>query len=496
MADLSLLGDAGRESELRRLAEEETGRPFAVDRGPLRRFLLLCLAPDEHALIITLHHIISDGGSMEIFLRELGELYPAFAAGRPSPLAPLSVQYTDFAAWQRKQLEGERLAGQLAWWRRRLAELPAVLPLPVDRPRPKVQTFGGTQQPVALPPATMAPLHALAQEVGASAFMALLAVFAALLQRYTAAEDLLVGSPIAHRERQEIRQLIGLFVNTLVLRVDLTGAPAFRTLVSRAREMALGAFAHADVPLERIVAEVQPERQIGEMPLFRVVFTLYRGDPSATPLLLGPGLRPARLPIPNRAAMVDLNLSLFEVGSWTRGFLEVSADLFERTTAIRLGAHFERLAESAALHPEVPVSDLPLLAAAERHQLLCEWDDTAVDLAAAAGGTAICLSALFEAQVDSTPDAVALRCAGEELTFRDLDRRANRLARRLHRRGVGPGVLVGICAERSPALVAGLLAILKTGGAYLPLAPDAPPDRLALLLAEARPALVLAQAGA
>ncbi len=495
VADLSLLHPADRETETRRLAAAETGRPFDLDRGPLYRFLLLCRAPEEHALIVTLHHIVSDAGSMEIFFGELTALYSAFSAGRPSPLPALPVQYTDFAAWQRRWLEGERLAGQLAWWRERLAALPAVLSLPSDRPRPAVPTSSGIQQPVALSPAAVAPLYALAQKAGATPFMALLAVFATLLKRYAAAEDILVGSPIAHRERPEIRRLIGLFVNTLALRIDLTGAPTFRALVTRVRDLALAAFANADVPFERVVEEVQPERQRGETPLFRVLFTLYPGDPFATPPPLASGLRPARWSIPNRTAMVDLNLSLFDAGNRISGLLDLDADLFERTTAMRLGAHFERLAESAARHPEVPVRDLPLLAAVESHQLHREWNDTAADLAAAAGGTASCLSALFEAQVDFTSEAVAVRSEGVALTFRELDRRASRLARRLNRMGVGPDILVGICAERSLGLVVGLLAILKAGGAYLPLAPDTPPDRLALLLAEARPAVVLAQDG-
>ena len=491
VVDLSGLPADRREPLALALAAEEAGRPFALAHGsaggPLLRGVLLRLAAEDHAAALTAHHIASDGWSMGILVREIAALYPAFLAGRPSPLAEPPVQYADFAVWQRRWLRGEVLDGEIAWWRRQLAGLPPLLELPADRPRPAVRSYRGATRPVRLPAGLTRRLEALARSAGATLFMVLLAGFQALLARLSGQDDLAVGSPVAGRNRIEIEGLIGFFVNTLVLRGDLRGSPPFRELLDRARETALAAYTHQDVPFERLVEELAPERSLAYMPLFQVMLAL-QNAPVESLEIQGLRLRPV-----NRAgttAKLDLLLDLSERDGEIRGEIEYATDLFDGTTIDRLARHLERLLAAAVTAPELGVAALPLLTGAERHQLLAEWSDTAVSPAREAA----CLHELFEAQARRTPEAVALVDGTREILYRELEQAAERLASRLRDGGAGPEVIVGVWLERSAGLVAALLAILKVGAAYLPLDPRQPRRRLAAMLESARAALVLSSA--
>jgi amino acid adenylation domain-containing protein len=495
LVDLAGLPDPGREA--RRLAAAEAARPFDLERGPLLRAALLRLAAggpqreEEHAALFTLHHIVSDGWSMGVLVRELAAFYTGFAAGRPVALAPLPVQYADFAIWQRGWLAGEVLAAQLAFWRERLAGAPPALELPADRPRPAAPSGRGGLTPLWLAADLAVALTAFGRRQGATPFMTLLAGWKALLWRLTGEADLAVGTPVANRNRAEIEGLIGFFVNTLVLRTVVPpGRPVFGDLLARVRAGTLAAFAHQDLPFERLVEELAPERSLAHTPLFQVMFALQNAPGGALEL---PGLTLAPLAAGEggeggeRPAKFDLTLSLAAAGAGIAGSLEWNRDLFDRASAVRLVAHYARLLAAAAATPERPLAELPLLAAAEEAQLLIEWNDTA-----AAAETA-CAHEWIEAQVDRTPAAVALVGAGGgELTYRELERRANRLAHRLRALGVGPEVTVGVCAGRSPATVVGLLAVWKAGGAYVPLDPAYPRPRLAFMVEDAAAAVLLA----
>ena len=472
-------------SEPSRLASEEAARPFDLASGPLLRATLLRLAAEEHVLLLTLHHIVFDGWSLGVFVGELTALYTAALAGRSSPLSPLPIQYPDFAVWQRSWLTGAELERQLGWWRQRLAGAPATLDLATDRPRPPVLSTRGGAVPVVLPEATSAGLAGLARAAEATLFMALLAGFTALLARYTSQEDLLVGSPIANRTRREVEGLIGLFVNTLVLRGELGGRPRFGDLVVRAREMALGAYAHQDLPFERLVEELQPVRDLSRSPLFQVLLVLQNNP--ARPLEL-PGLILEAAEVDPGTAKLDLQLTLAETAGRLTGALSYAADLFDPSTAERMAGHLAILLAGAVADPGRTLAELPLLAPAERAQLAA-WNATAAGYPEA-GRT---LPELFARQVAATPDAVAAVFAGEALTYAALAARASALAARLNRLGVGPETVVGLCAERSLEMIVALLAIVEAGGAYLPLDPSYPAERLAFLLADAEVPVILAQ---
>jgi amino acid adenylation domain-containing protein len=484
VVDLAALPPAAQGAEVRRLATAEAERPFDLAAGPLLRVSLWRLATSEHVLSLTMHHIVSDGWSMGVLIRELATLCDAFSRGVPSPLPELPVQYADYARWQRRWLENGVLAQQIAFWKRRLGGLPS-LQLPADRPRPTVQSHRGATQRLNLPPALRGDLEALAQQEGASFFMALLAGFAALLARYSGQVDLAVGSPLANRNRAEIEGLIGFFVNTLVLRVDLGGDPTMRELLARARETALGAFAHPDVPFESLVDELHPERDLSYSPLFQVMLVLQNASPQELSL---PGLELERLEIGTRTAKFDLTVLMEE---WTGGLstaFEYASDLFDGSTIARMAEHFRVLLAAASASPERRFSELPLLSAAEAQQLLLEWNDSGE----VAERAAVCLHELFEAQAARTPDALAVIGPGERLTYRELDRRADRLARRLRRLGIGPEARIGLCPDRlSPDMVVAQLGILKAGAAWVPLDPAYPRERLAFMLADARAALLV-----
>jgi amino acid adenylation domain-containing protein len=484
VTELCHLPEGQRQAEARRRTTEEARRAFDLEQGPLLRTTLLRLDDEEHLLLVLLHHIVADGWSLGVLVRELGALYPSCCAGRPSPLPPPPIQYADYAVWQRQWLQGAVLERQLAYWREQLRGLPS-LDLPADRPRPAVLSFRGAAQSFDLPSELLAALQALCRRERVTLFMTLLAAFQALLGRYAGQDDVAVGTPVANRNRAELEGLIGFFVNTLVLRADLSGKPTFRALLGRVREAALGAYAHQDLPFERLVAGLRPQRDPGRNPLFQVMFALH--NVPLTRLQL-PGLTVSRLDTEEATSSFDLSVTLRETGEGLAGWCEYSTDLFDDATIRRLLGHYRRLLEGLVANPDQRLDDLPLLTEAERRQVLVDWNP------APAGRPPVrCLHQLFEEQAGRTPDAVAVTCGPQRLTYRALNRRANRLAHFLRRRGVGAEVPVAVCLERSAELVVALLAVLKAGGAYVPLDPAYPRERLALLLHDAQAPLLLTE---
>ncbi|WHT22386.1 amino acid adenylation domain-containing protein [Crossiella sp. CA-258035] len=475
------LRGANSEARIGKLIDADGRRPIDLATEHPIRALLIRLTADETILLITTHHIAADGWSESVLLTELDRLYATLAAGMPSPLPPVPVQYADYAAWQREQLTGAHLADQLAHWRKTLAGL-TPLALPTDRPRGPVRDSRGATETFTLPARLVEPLLRTGREVGATPFMVLLAAFQLLLGRYAGAHDVVVGSPVAGRDRAELQHLVGLFVNTVVLRTDLSGDPTFRDLVARVRETALAAYAHQHTPFERIVDELAPERDPSRNPLFQVTFQLTSGTPTELT-----GLRAEQEPVAWSAAKFDLGLALaaHPDGSLT-GQLEYATALFDASTIRRLIGHFTQLLTSIAARPAVRVSALDLLTAPERAQLLGPWAGAARTFPAAE-----CLHEVFQAQVRRDPEATALRHHGRHLTYARLNARANRLAHALRARGAGPDHLVGVCLDRGPELVVALLAVLKSGAGYLPLDPAAPADRLAYLLEDAEVSLAV-----
>src|SRR5215212_5895560 len=471
--DLSALPGAEREEAVQRWVHVARREPFDLERGPLFRARLVRLDPEEHVLVVTMHHVVSDGWSLGVFWRELGALYRAFCRGEPSPLEELPVQYADYALWQRQWLEGEVLEGQLGYWKDQLADIGA-LELPTDHPRPRVQTHRGARRSLTLPRSLTLALKELGRREGTTLFMVLLGAFQALLARYSGQEDVAVGSPIAGRTQAETEELIGFFVNTLVMCTDLSGDPSFREVLSRVREVALGAYDHQDLPFEKLVEELQPERDLSRVPLSQVFFALQNVPREDLKL---PNLTLERRNVEGGTVKFDLSLFLFEEDQGLKGRLVYNADLFDDATIERMLGHLQTFLRGIVEDPDQRLSELPLLSEDERHQLLVEWNDTATEYPRDR-----CVHELFEEQVESTPDAVAVVFEEQQLTYRELDRRANQLAHRLRALGVGPEVLVGICVERGIDLVVALLATLKAGGAYMPLDPSYPLERLAFML--------------
>ncbi|HTG34125.1 MAG TPA: amino acid adenylation domain-containing protein [Thermoanaerobaculia bacterium] len=489
LVDLGALTPGRRSAELANLRAAEAERPFDLAAGPLLRAGLVRLGAEEHVLLLDFHHAVYDGWSEGVLLRELPALYDAARAGTPSPLAEPTLQYADFAAWQRAW-PPEVLGRQLAYWRGQLAGAPTVLELPADRPRPAVASLRGASRPRLLGAPEAARLHQVARREGATLYMLLLAAFAATLARHGGQEDLLVATPVANRTRPELEGLIGFFVNTLVLRVRLAGDPDFHRVLASVRQTALAAFAHQDLPFEALVEELRPERDLSRAPLVQAMLSLGRAAPERS---LG-GLHLARLPSPEKTtAKLDLSLAATELtelagedgGQSLLLGLEYATDLFTATAAERFLAHFATLLCGAAEAPELPLSRLPLLAPAERHQLVAEWNDTA------SGFPERTLHGLFAEQAAARPDAVAVSWEAGEMSYGELDRRSDEIARHLRRLGVATDARVALVVERSPEMVAALLGILKAGGGYLPLDPSYPRERLALLLADAAPAAVV-----
>lgn len=489
------LPKAEQETQAQRLTTEEAQRPFDLSKNPLLRVTLLQLDESDYVLLLILHHIVSDGWSMGVLIREIAALYTAKSKQEPSPLPPLPIQYADFAHWQREWLQGEVLKTQLAYWRQQLDGI-SILNLPTDRPRPASQTYRGATQFLQLPKRLSEALDALSQQEEVTLFMTLLAAFQTLLYRYTQQEDIAVGSPIANRNRSEIEGLIGFFVNSLVLRTDLSGNPTFRELLSRVREVALGAYAHQDLPFEKLVEELHPERNLNQNPLFQVVFAL-QNAPMEVLELPGLTLSPLQF-VDTGTTRFDLEFHLWEptqnngVGvdssEGISGFVVYSTDLFDAATITRMLGHFQMLLEGIVANPEQRLADLPLLNEAERYQLLVEWNNTQVNYPKDQ-----CIHQFVEAQAEKTPDAIAIVFADQQLTYRELNNRSNKLAHYLQKQGVGADVLVGLCVERSLEMIVGMLGILKSGGAYVPLDPNYPPERLRFMVEDAQISLLLSQ---
>ncbi|MBB4635036.1 non-ribosomal peptide synthetase/type I polyketide synthase [Longimicrobium terrae] len=482
--DLSRATPAEREAVVERRAAESVARPFDLAAGPLFRASLLRLAEDDHALLLSVHHAVADGWSMAVLDTELGALYEAFRRGDPSPLPEPPVQYADYAAWQRTHLRGEALDRELGWWKERLAGAPALLELPADHPRPAVMAFRGGFELVHYPAELLDRLQALARREGATLYMVLLGAFQALLARYAGTDDVVVGTTTAGRTRAELEPLIGLFMNTLALRTDLSGDPSFRELLRRVRDVTLGAYEHQDLPFEKLVAELRPERSLSHTPVFQVLFELHNTGAGEAGL---PGLQAQTLGADVVGLKCDLSVALTAGADGLRGALLYSTELFEPTTARRMVGHLERVLEQVAEDAEVVLSRLRLTGPEERARM-AEWNRTAAPYPAER-----CIHQLFQEQTRRTPDAVAVQWDEGSMTFGELDARAELLARRLAARGVGPEVRVGICLRRSPELLAGILGVMKAGGAWVPVDPGHPAERIAYVLHDSGAALVLAQ---
>ena len=485
VVDLSGLPEEERDQRARTSAVAEARRPFDLACGPLLRAQLIRLSAQEHLLLLSLHHIIADGWSMGLLLEELKEYYRSLSVGAEARVAELPLHYADYAVWQREWLQGEELDRQAGYWKERLSGAPALLELPTDHPRPALQSYCGACESMQLSPTLSEGLKALSRREGVTLFMTLVAGFKVLLSRYSGQEDVVVGSLIAGRTRREFEHLIGFFVNTLVLRTDLSGDPTVRELLGRVREVAMGAYAHQDLPFEKLVEELRPPRSLSYSPLIQVLLVL-QNAPRADMEIAGLEVRSEA--VHSGTSKFDMTLSVEETSAGLRGTLEYNTDLFEAATIRRMLGHYQRLLEGMVADPGQPISRLPLLTEDERHQLLVEWNNTARDYPADR-----CVHQLFEEQVERTPDAVALVFEDQELTYGELNARSNQLAHYLQSQGVGPETLVAICMERSPEMVVGLLGILKAGGAYVPLDPEYPAERLAFMLQDAQAPLLLTQ---
>ncbi|WP_223632535.1 non-ribosomal peptide synthetase [Corallococcus sp. EGB] len=471
--------EASSRDEAEALLREEAETPFDLAEGPLFRALLVCEDSNHHVLLLNLHHIVSDGWSMGVLYRELSAEYEARHEGRASELAALPVQYADFAAWQRQWLQGDVLQRQLDFWKGQLADAPQVLELPTDHPRPTVQQFAGATHEFTLPRTVLDALSGLGRQEGATLFMTLMAGFQLLLSRYSGQRDFIVGTPIANRTREEVEGLIGFFVNTLPLRAHLRDGASFREVLRQVRDRALGAYAHQELPFEKLVEELHVERALSHGPLVQVMFTL-QNAPGSPPQL--PGLHVQALEFQTPTSKFDLTLALTETPDGLSGTFEYATSLFEPRTLERMTDHFRRILEGALHQPDTAIHDLPWLSDAERQQVLTAWNDSARPYP-----RDLSLVQAFEAQAATRPDAIAVRHGAQALTYAELDARANRLAWTLKEQGVGPDApRVGVCLPRSIDLIVSLVAILKAGGAYVPLDPDYPADRLALMISDAK----------
>ncbi|NJM72607.1 MAG: amino acid adenylation domain-containing protein [Scytonema sp. RU_4_4] len=471
------------EPEVKQFAAESAKKPFNLAKGLLVRATLLRLSEEEHVLLVIMHHIITDGWSEGVFLRELSALYAAFSKNQPSPLPKLPIQYADFAAWQRDRIQGEFLATQLNYWKQQLKGELSILQLPTDRPRPTVTTFAGAKQYFTFSATLTNALRQLSQREDATLFMSLLAAFNILLYRYTDQEDILIGSPIANRNRAELEGMLGLFVNTLVLRNNLNGNPSFRELLHRVREVTLDGYAHQDLPFEMLVEELQPERDLSRNPLYEVMFVL-QNTPTSVQEVSGLTLR--TLEFDSGTAQLDIFLSMSESEEGLTGFLEYNTDIFDSATINQFINNFQSLLENIISNPDQRICELSLLTASEQEQLLFKFNQTRTNYPQDAS-----LHQLFEQQVELTPDSLALISKSEELTYRQLNYRVNQLAHYLQKQGVTTETLVTICLERSVEMVVAILAILKAGGAYIPLDPSYPVDRLNFMLSDSQASVLI-----
>ncbi|HEY0605954.1 MAG TPA: amino acid adenylation domain-containing protein, partial [Herpetosiphonaceae bacterium] len=482
--DIEHLPADERETAALRLSGEEAQRPFDLAHGPLFRASLVHLDASRHVLLLTMHHIVADGWSMGVFMRELITLYAAHADNTIPALPELPIQYADYAVWQRDWLQGAVLDVQLAYWRQQLADL-SVLQLPTDYPRPVISSFQGAAHVFQLPRPLADALVTLSRREQATLFMTLLAAWQILLARYSGQNDIVVGTTIAGRTRSEIEDLIGCFINTLVLRTDLSGSSTFRDVLQRVRQVCLGAYAHQDLPFEQVVEDLHPSRDLSRQPLFQVLFELQNAPMADIEL---PDLKVRPLVVEQATAKFDLSLTLAETEEGLVGVLAYATDLFAATTIERIAGHFQTLLEGIAANPEQPLTTLPILTVPEWQELIVTRNATR-----SAYPTDICFHQMFEAQVTRTPDAVAAVFGAEQLTYRELNARANQLAHYLRRLGVGPEVRVGICVERSFDMLIGLLGIFKAGGAFVPIEPAFPAERIAFILSDAQVSVVLTQ---
>ena len=499
LIDFSALSEPERIAEVERMAREEAENPFDLRAGPLVRVKLLYFNEQEHVLLLTMHHITSDAWSVSRFLREMRTHYKAFINGKPSPLPELPIQYADFAVWQREWLQGEVLEEQLAYWRRHLAGAPSLLELPTDRPRPAVQSFHGTVAAMQVSTANVEALKALSQREGVTLFMTLLAVFKVLLHRYTGQSDIVVGTPVAGRSRAETEQLIGFFVNTLAVRTDLSGDPTFTDVLRRVREVCLGAFARQDLPFEKLVDELQPERNLSHTPIFQVAFSLQHEMGGGKVELPTGGSNGAAaqqegdftlslMEVENGTAKFDISLFMADTSyGGLSGSIEYNTDLFDALTIQHFISHFLRLLKSVVASPDLPISRLSILSEAEIKEQLVERNDTRREY------PETLLHELVQSQAEAKPGAVALVFEGTQLTYAELNGRANQLAHFLRARGVGPESRVGVLMERSIELVVSLLAVLKAGAAYVPFDPEYPQERLRFMLRDSRAEVLLTQ---
>ena len=484
VTDLRHLPEAEREEEALRIANDQAQTQFDISKWPLLRASLLVLADEDNIFLLTMHHIVCDFWSLELFQEELSIFYEAFCSGRLSPLPELPIQYGDFAEWERKWLSGPASQSHMDYWKQQLTDIP-VLRLPTDWPRPPVSSFAGAARDFEVPDSIHSSLVALARQERVTLFMVTLAAFQTLLHRYTGQDDVVVGTPVANRNQAGVQGLIGFFVNSLVLSTDLSGDPRFRDLLARVRKVALDAYAHQEVPFEKLVSELRPERGPGYNPLFQVHFQLFSDGGHQNrprPLAGEPLLAEVS------TAKFDLALDLWEYPDALWGHLEYSTDLFSEETSARLERHFIRLLESIAADPDQRLSELQLLDEDERHEILVEWNDTEIEYPGEK-----CLQQLFEAQVRQSPNTVALTFRQEHLTYGELNDRANQLAHHLRSLGTKSETIVAICAERSLEMIIGVLGILKAGAAYLPLNPSDPRERIRSILEDARPQILLVQ---
>ncbi|MEH2206128.1 MAG: amino acid adenylation domain-containing protein [Nostoc sp.] len=482
--NLEHLSGQNWEGEVKKLVAESATKPFNLAKGFLVRASLLRLSEEEYVLLVTMHHIITDGWSCGVFLRELSTLYAAFSTNQPSPLPELPIQYADFTIWQRDRTQGEFLTTKLNYWKQQLSgELP-VLQLPTDRPRPSVTTFAGAKQYFTFSKALTDALRQLSKREDATLFMSLLTVFNILLYRYTDQEDIVIGSPIANRNRSELEGMLGLFVNTLILRNNLKGNPSFCELLHRVREVTLDAYAHQDLPFEMIVEELQPERDLSRNPLYEVMFVL-QNTPTSVQEVSGLNLR--TLEFDSGTSQLDIFLSMFEFQDDLTGCLEYNTDIFDATTIANFINNFQTLLENVLANPEQGICELSLLNASEQEQLLLNFNQTNADY------QDVSLAQLFEQQVELTPDSSALISQLEEVTYRQLNCKVNQLTHYLQKQGVTKETLVALCLERSVDMVVGILAILKAGGAYIPLDPNYPVERLNFMLSDSQASILITQ---
>lgn len=480
LINLSGLPPAQREPGAQRRLSQEARRPFDLARGPLIRALLVRMADDDHILLVTMHHIVTDGWSIGVFHEELSALYESFTTGKSAELPELPIQYADYAEWQHDSPSGTAYQAQLAYWKKQFASLPPVLELPTDQPRPNAQAyaeFRGQHHTMIVPPELTRELKQLCQKENVTLFMTLLTAYLILLHRYTTGEDIVVGTPIAGRNLPETEGLIGLFINTLALRTDLSNDPTCRELLRRVKEVSLGAYGHQDLPFEQLVKEVQPERTLAHNPLFQVMFVLQSEE---IPSLRLPGLTVEHFRVGNTRANFDLTLDVVERDDRLVCLFESNADLFDASTVQRMTGHFQMLLESIVKDPEQKISELQMLTDAERYQLLCEWNKTKTEYPADKT-----LPELFEEQVAASPDSIAIASDAAPLSFAELNRRANQLANFLKARGVDLETPVGICLDRSPEMIVAILGSLKAGAFYVPIDPCYPEARIQFMLKDA-----------